>query len=92
MSDTDSGTTVETTSTKGYTTDPDGDLSSGRLAKLVAIWTSVGVAVSGFATSAVALFNGKMDGSTFTGFVIALVGLFLGVALGNEITQKVTGK
>jgi len=77
---------------KGYTTDPDGDLSSGRLAKIVSLWTSVGTAFSGLTVASVALFTGKVDATTFVGLILGIIGVFAGIVLGNEITQKVTGK
>ena len=61
----------------GFFKDGEGDLSSGRLIKILSFIVAVGLAVYG-------IFM-KYDSSL-------LVSLFLGVALGSEIAQKASGK
>ena len=64
-------------SVNGFLQDTNGNRSSGRLMKLLSFLVAVGLAAYGVFL--------KYDSSM-------LVSLFLGVALGSEITQKVTGK
>ena len=61
----------------GFLQDKDGNNSSGRLIKILSFVVAVGLAGYGIFL--------KYDSSI-------MVSLFLGVALGSEITQKVTGK
>jgi hypothetical protein len=61
----------------GYLQDANGNNSSGRLMKLLSFVVAIGLAIYGVFL--------QYDSSV-------LVSLFLGVALGSEIAQKVTGK
>lgn len=81
----------------GYFLDKNGDKSSGRLVKILAFIFSTVVAVIGLTIAAIALFTPRqpdmvmaMDGTTFVSLILGLVGLFLSVVLGSEITQKAT--
>jgi hypothetical protein len=62
----------------GYLDGPSGEKSSGRLIKVASFLVAVGLAIAGI------LQSGAAD--------VATVALFLGVALGAEVAQKVTGK
>jgi hypothetical protein len=78
--------TTELTSSKplGFLTDPSGDLSSGRLIKLLS-WCMAGAL-------AVAYFCGRAWISNFSmPEIVGLVGIFAGIAAGSEIVQKLTG-
>jgi hypothetical protein len=83
----------------GFFSDPRGNKSSGRVAKILALVTAIFVAVIGLTIAGFGLFTPRpvgvttmMDATTFVGLVLGLVGSFLSVVLGTEITQKTTNK
>lgn len=73
--------------------DPVGDISSGRVMKMQAFWTALALAGAGFIAVIVLGVVGKPDAaSQVSNYVMLAVGSFLAVAVGAEVTQKVTGK
>jgi len=81
--------------------DSNGDKSSGRHIKIFAFWFAVLISIVGITLAGIALFTQKpvqtgisstrvMDGPTFVGLILGLVGVFGSIALGSEITQKTT--
>jgi hypothetical protein len=84
---------VKETKPLGYCSAPDGSKSSGRLIKVLSIIFAGVLAVSAlwFAIYVIMTsgFTKSID-SNFVNLVLGLVGIFGSVAIGSEITQKVT--
>ena len=80
--------------------DAEGNASSGRLIKVMAFILSCIVTLVGLTIAGFLLFTPRpenissmlMDGPTFVSLVLGLVGLLSSIALGAEITQKVTNQ
>jgi len=78
--------------------DGEGNASSGRLIKVMAFILSCVVTITGLTIAGFLLFTPKpidttsmlMDGTTFVSLILGLVGLLSSIALGAEITQKIT--
>ena len=77
----------------GMLGDPSGDISSGRVMKMQAFWTALGLAGTGVVALIVLTLIGKADmAGSLKEYILTAVGMFLGVAVSAEVTQKVTGK
>jgi len=73
---------------RSFLEDADGDLSSGRLMKL----TSFFIAIFFAALGGLLLFFAKEAlAPELNSYLIAIVGMFLGVATSAEIVQKIKG-
>lgn len=79
--------------TKSMLMDADGDISSGRVVKVYAFFTAVGITVLGLAAIIVLIWADKAAmAKELTTYVMGSAGMFLTVATGTEIVQKITGK
>lgn len=67
--------------------DADGDLSSGRLMKLVAFFFAIFLGIAG---AVLLVFAPGSAAADISKYMIATMGLFLGVATASEVVQKVT--
>lgn len=70
---------------QGYLQGPDGELSSGRLQKIVSLVVAVISAATGFILM---LVNPELANSGLGMYALGITGLFLAVATGSEIAQK----
>lgn len=76
---------------KGLFLDPEGDVSSGRVVKVYAFVTAVLVTIVGLAIVTYLALHGLPAGELIS-YVATVDGMFLGVAAGTEVVQKLTGK
>lgn len=77
----------------GMLVDSAGDVSSGRVMKMQAFWTALGLSVVGLIAVIVLAIMGKPEAAKpVTDYLTVAVGMYLAVAVGAEVTQKVTGK
>ena len=71
----------------GYLDDRDGNHSSGRLMKLIAFVFAIIMTVVG-----VILIHIYPDHAQLVTFLVATIGMFIGVATASEIAQKASGR
>lgn len=77
----------------GMLADPAGDISSGRVMKMQAFWIAMSLSVVGLIAIITLGCLGKADvAKEATSYLITVVGMYLGVATGAELVQKLTGK
>lgn len=77
----------------GIYEDPDGDISSGRVMKLQAFWTALVLTAAGLiAIIVLGVTGNESTAAEVTKYLQVSVAMYLGVATGAEIVQKVTGK
>lgn len=77
----------------GIYADPVGDVSSGRVMKLQAFWTAIGLTAAGLiAVIVLGITGNEATAAEVNKYLQVSVALYLGVATGAEIVQKVTGK
>ena len=77
----------------GIYADPIGDVSSGRVMKLQAFWTALGLTVTGLiAIIVLGVTGNEATAAEVTKYLQVSVAMYLGVATGAEIVQKITGK
>lgn len=72
----------------GFLYDPNGDLSSGRLIKILSFVMSAVMAIGGV----IAIAFVPVSGPTLSGYCSTIAAMFLATATGTELIQKVTGK
>lgn len=73
--------------------DPVGDVSSGRVMKLQAFWTALGLTAAGLiAIIVLGVTGNEATAAEVTKYLQVSVAMYLGVATGAEIVQKITGK
>jgi len=96
MSDTTVVNTSVTVNTKplGFFRDPSGDLSSGRLVKIGSFFAAIVIGLAGLGVlSYAAIYPAATVNAALTplsSYCLGIAGMFLGVAGGSEIVQKVT--
>lgn len=73
----------------GFLRDSLGDRSSGRLVKVSAFFFAVAIALMGLML--IVMSKDATIANEIRSYVVALVGMFLGVATSAEIVQKIKG-
>lgn len=77
----------------GIYADPVGDVSSGRVMKLQAFWTALGLTAVGLiAVIVLGVTGNEATAAEVNKYLQVSVAMYLGVATGAEIVQKITGK
>lgn len=77
----------------GIYEDPVGDVSSGRIMKLQAFWTALVLTAAGLiAIIVLGVTGNESTAAEVTKYLQVSIAMYLGVATGAEIVQKVTGK
>lgn len=79
--------TIKEKSTLGFLQDPEGDFSSGRLIKVLSFIMAGATGLGGGIALMISAPN-----STLASYCLKLAAMFLGVASGTEVVQKVLGK